>query len=233
MASFPEKPVRGQSIAGFFENRIGLVFVHEGALPVGRANPITKDGYCLTAWHVVEGKDFSRAVTTVLKPLPRESGPIKAEDYLRTESYPGRVVWHDAAGDVALVHFPCADAEAFPLRGGEVREKEAVFSGASGFDSGVGYLRSGGHLDQMRGNGDYATGGFVLQANAVGKCRAYQSTLVGRKGMSGGAVVDAEGRLVGVVTRVDAGIFGTTTVFSLPRKDLLERVIADDRASRR
>ncbi|RYD35340.1 MAG: hypothetical protein EOP85_19095, partial [Verrucomicrobiaceae bacterium] len=58
LAGVPEKPIAGQGIREFFSGKVALIRDHNGVLPIGRAVPLTRDGYMLTAWHVVDDGDF-------------------------------------------------------------------------------------------------------------------------------------------------------------------------------
>lgn len=240
VARYPEKPIRGQGIEEFFSGRVGLV--HTASNSQGRAVPLTHDGYYLTAWHVVRGEDgFWLSDTVLLKPFPEGGGPVKASDHIRTDLHGGRLVWHDPEADLAIIKFDFRPAQPFAVRAGGVDAGSAVFSGASGSNSGTLLVKPGDGLEDGFGNGPFQTAGRITQTGRFGndsRCLWFRSTLVSRRGMSGGPVVDSEGELVGIVTRTgvhlpgalsrDQSVFATVSAM-VPGRDI-ERIIAADRA---
>ncbi|MES2438794.1 MAG: serine protease [Verrucomicrobiota bacterium] len=229
MSGFGERPVAGESVKGFFRNKVGLITVKGGKLPIGRAVPVTADGYYLTAWHVVDGGGF------------RLSNSVLSETGLRIDEYPGRIVWHDKLADLAVVKFPFRPPYLFKAGETTLVKGEPVFSGASGKNSGtlaIAPNSSGAyHLEDVLkngiGNGDFQTAGKVVAVSlhAGPPLRTVShSTLVGRGGMSGGPVVDDKGRLVGIVTGGQATLFSPpTTSFSMLDPEALHQMIRADR----
>lgn len=229
VSRYGARPIDGESVDGFFRNKVGLIAVKGGMLPVGRATPISSDGYYLTAWHVVEKSDF------------RLSNSVSSANPLRVVEYPGRVVWQDSSADLAIVKFGYRPSARFNAQQSPLGEGEAVFSGASGLNSGTRFTRlnvSGRYdlNDLIRtafGNGDFRTAGKITSFRVLDKGSLrwiYESTLVGRGGMSGAPVVSSKGHLVGVVTGGRAKpLFGLMTTVSMLDPTVMEEIIHADR----
>lgn len=226
------KPIQGESIEDFFRDKVGLIVPENQSFPSGRAVPITPDGYYLTAWHVVDQGDFSLSNFVSLKPLP-VGKVVKAEDYYRDELHPGRVVWKDEANDLAIVKFDFRPKHLFSLSTRPLMMGENVFSAAVGTNSGVLLISSGDRLQDGVGNGPYQTAGSVTRitkGRGQGAPLVYHSDLVARGGMSGGAVVDERGNLVGVLMQIRAGFLGPPrTIFAMPGVRKIQEAIAEDR----
>ncbi len=239
VARFPPEPIRGQAIGEFFRSRVGLI--HTSSKSQGRAVPVSRDGYYLTAWHVIRGEEeFFLSDTVLLKPLPDDRS-FKPSDHFRTDLHRGRLVWHDPGADLAVVKFDLGAEEPFAPRVAPPEVGSAAFSGASGNNSGTHLVKTGGSLEDGFGNGPFQTAGEVTQTGRIGRdspCHWFRSTLVSRRGMSGGPVVDSAGTLVGIISRIDINLLGISTrdrpahstVFTMLPKRELERVIAADRA---
>ncbi|MES2467572.1 MAG: serine protease [Verrucomicrobiota bacterium] len=229
LSPFGDRPVAGQDIDGFFRDKVGLITVNGGNIPVGRAAAVSRDGYFLTAWHVVDESGFRLSDTVSL--VPR----------FRVREYPGRVVWYDKDADLAMVKFDFRPSWQFRAGEPSLAEGEAVFSGASGRNSGmriVPWNESGTyHLDTVLkgavGNGPFRTAGKVTDLKVLheGSLRmVYESTLVARGGMSGAPVVDCQGHLAGIVTGARVKLFpGAMTTFSMLDPGTLVTIIEADR----
>jgi S1-C subfamily serine protease len=230
VSRYGDRPIAGESIDGFFRNKVGLMTVKGGMLPVGRAAPISADGYYLTAWHVVEKGDF------------RLSNSVSSANPLRVVEYPGRVVWHDSSADLAIVKFGYRPSARFSAQQPPLAEGEAVFSGASGLNSGTRLTRlnASGRYDlndlirTSFGNGDFRTAGKITNVRVLDKGSLrwiYESTLVGRGGMSGAPVVNSKGHLVGIVTGGQAKpLSGLRTTFSMLDPTAMEEILHADRS---
>lgn len=237
LSRFGDRPVAGESIRDFFKNKIGLITKKGSPVPLGRAVPISRDGYYLTAWHVVDEDDFRLSDTVVLKPLPK-SGSFTTKDYFRLDEHPGRIVWRDKSADLAIVKFDFEPTAVFRAHGPPLEKREAVFSGASGRNSGTLFAMEGtnGVFDPNAGvgNGPFQTAGTVTSVRAVDGGWIYGATLVSRGGMSGAAVVDGDGRLVGIIAAIQPSLFGNPgTLFSMLEPKILEEIVSEDRTKRR
>jgi len=232
IARYGERPIAGQSIDGFFKDKVGLIAVDGGTFPVGRAVPISADGYYLTAWHVVADAKFGLKETTV-------NGKR-----IRVDEYPGKIVWHDAVADLAIVKFGFRPLNFFEAQAAPLEKGEAVFSGATGRNSGTlltqrnstGTYNLSESLKTATGNGSFRTAGKVTSAGALDEQPSriiYQSTLIGRRGMSGGPVVNRTGHLVGIITGMRAKVFSSTkTSFSMIDAKALNAIVQADRSER-
>jgi S1-C subfamily serine protease len=232
VARYGERPIAGQSIDGFSKNKVGLIAVEGGEFPVGRAVPISEDGYYLTAWHVVADAKFQLKETTV------------DGKRIRVDHYPGKIVWHNAPADLAIVKFGFRPSAFFKAQVAPLEEGEAVFSGANGRNSGTlltkknstGIYDLGESLRTATGNGSFRTAGEITGVGALDGQPSriiYESTLIGRRGMSGGPVVNRTGHLVGIITGMQAKLFsGTKTSFSMIDAKALFAIVEADRGGR-
>lgn len=249
VASVSATPIDGQGISEFFRDRVGLIANPKKRIPTGRAVPLTPDGYFLTAWHVVSDGKFVLSDEVLLKALPK-TGPFRTADYLRTDQYDGRVVWKDVETDLAILKFDYRPKAPFSLRGSPAAEGSQVFSGASGSNSGTVVFSSSSAansagespetsslesaLASATGNGPFETAGVITRSKVSptppGRM-SFDSTLVGRGGMSGAPVVDEDGRLVGIVTslRGSALTGETRTRLTLISPEELRAIIEADR----
>jgi S1-C subfamily serine protease len=249
LAEFPEKPIQGQSINDFFEDRVVQIIPGEDQeISGGRGAALTRDGYYLTAWHVVADGDFFIPELVQLRPIPKEItvwGP--GESPFRTDYHPGRVVWHDEEADLAVVKFDFESKGILEPVVGELPEGEALFCGHS---KGAGKIASGGSLSDMVGNGSFETAGRIVKVRPQSKERpfiTYDTSLVGRGGMSGAPAVTQNGRLAGIVSKggrnyrihflkdlpkslVSVDTIPRATLFMID-KNRLEEIIAADRTS--
>ncbi len=234
LSRFGDQPVAGESIRNFFRNKVGLITKKGSPMPLGRAVPISRDGYYLTAWHVVDEDDFHLSDTVVLKPLPKR-GSFKTMDYFRVDEHPGRIVWSDKSADLAIVKFDFKPTSVFRAHGPPLEKREAVFSGASGRNSGRLFAMEGKNgvfdLKAGVGNGPFQTAGTITSVRAVDGGWIYGATLVSRGGMSGAPVVDGDGRLVGIIAAIQRRLFGTPgTLFSMLEPKTLEEIVSEDRS---
>jgi S1-C subfamily serine protease len=231
LLGLPERPIQGQGIREFFSGKVGLIKLADSPVPLGRAVPLTRDGYMLTAWHAVDKGPFVLSDTVSLKPLPKKDMSFKYADYFRENRYPGRVVWHDAGMDLALVKFSFHPGAVFEPANISPVVGDLVFSGAQGRNSGV--LYASARMEDGVGNGPYQTAGRVTKVRVESTPIlhvVHSSTLVGRGGMSGGPVVNENGKLTGIVLRVDTHLFSRpTTAFTMIDPDTLDRIISEDR----
>lgn len=232
VSRYEAQPIAGQSIDEFFKDKVGLIALKGGSLPVGRAVPISKDGYYLTAWHVVASGNFQLSDSNYSGSKPQVS------------MHPGRVVWHDRQADLAIVKFEFRPVSLFRTQGFSLGKGDAVFSGANGRNSGTlvippgpdGTYRLDDVLRKGTGNGRFRTAGAVTNLRAlIGEPSRmiYESTLVGRGGMSGGPVVNRDGRLVGIVTSARETMFSAPkTVFSMIDPVALDAIVREDLSRR-
>ena len=88
ISRFPERPIQGEGIREFFNDKVGLIAGSDPRIPSGRAVPVSKDGYYLTAWHVVSGGDYQLSDLVELQPLPK-GRTFKTDDYLRSVVFGG------------------------------------------------------------------------------------------------------------------------------------------------
>lgn len=229
------KPIRGESIEDFFRDKVGLIVLGNQSFPSGRAVPITQDGYYLTAWHVVDQGNFSLSNFVSLKPLP-VGRVVEAKDYYRDDLHPGRLVWKDEKNDLAIVKFDFEPKHTFSLSGAALKPGENVFSAAVGTNSGVLLVFPDMELKDGVGNGPYQTAGSVSRVQRSSDNNptfVYRSNLVARGGMSGGAVVNATGDLVGILIQIQAGLLGSpSTIFSMLEAEKVRAIVEQDRLNR-
>lgn len=227
-------PIAGESIDRFFRQRVALIESTNQVLASGRATPVSPDGYYLTAQHVVDQSPFYLSTFRFKKPIPPGVTVFESNDHFEIVRLPGRLIWSHPEVDVALVHFPhrpethFAQIQSHPLIG------ESVFCAA---DRGKVFIDKKG---RRFGNGPYQTAGTLLRrekADPEGEWALYETTLVGRGGMSGGPVVDNRGRLLGVASTVQLYWHWdrrkrTRLSFAALDPELMERIIQSDRATR-
>ena len=231
---FGDHPIEGMGIKQFFKDKVGLITIKGNPIPMGRAAPISSDGYYLTAWHVVAERGFMLSDRIQLKPYPKKGG-FSSADYFRVDEYPGRVVWHDRSADLAVVKFKFNPPAVLKSSGPPLENGTAVFSGASGLNSGtllIPQKRDGSvELGDGSGNGPFQTAGRITGVRKINHgCMSYESTLISRGGMSGAPVVDGDGRLVGIIAALQPQLFARpATRFSMIEPMALEALISEDR----
>ncbi|MGJ8726616.1 MAG: S1 family peptidase [Roseibacillus sp.] len=233
MEGVAARPIAGQSIEEFFLDKVGLIASAKGGLPSGRAVPISSDGYFLTAWHVVDEGEFHLSDFVQLKPFPKEGVAFESKEYYRVDKHLGRAVWKDEKNDLAIVKFDYSPRQVFRLAGGQSAIGSQVFSAALGTNSGSLVVSGEAGVSDGVGNGPYQTAGTIFAVKAARGSRpasVYRSSLVARGGMSGGAVVNGDGLLVGVLTYINSGFLSPpTTAFSMLEAAAIQEIIAKDR----
>lgn len=177
----------------------------------GSAAPIAPDGYFLTADHVLAHADGRNVFV-----IQRRSG--------RLIGHRARVVWRSPDGDVALLHAELETPEYYEWTRPDAwlpRGTPVMHAGvATGFSEGSGKLISA-----------------IPPDNLVGKNRRFKHDIPLQPGDSGGPVVDAAGRLVGINSAVEYLIPLETAFFieSEANRPNVRRVMArivDDRRAR-
>lgn len=170
----------------------------------GSGIPISPDGYFLTADHVL-----SRSAGKNIFIIHGQQGRLRATK--------ARVVWRSASTDLALLHIPIATPRHYdwtPVDRWLPAGTPVVHSGiATGFRSEPGKL---------------------VTAIPPGKGARFKHDIPLEPGDSGGAVIDARGRLVGVNSAVEFLVPLDTAFFieseaNRPNVRALERVIDRDR----
>lgn len=178
----------------------------------GSAAPITADGYFLTADHVLS-RMAGRNVFLIYGQGGRLA-PAKA-----------RVVWRSEAADLAILHIPVKTPYFYQWTpaGQWLSAGTGVIHGgiATGFKSGEGKL----------GTSLAPEGGFTRN-------RRFKIDIPLQPGDSGGPVVDAYGRLVGINSAVEFLVPMETAFFidsegNRPNTGMIETVIHNDRARNR
>lgn len=143
----------------------------------GSAVPITADGYFLTADHVLASAD-GRTISVIYG----HGGRLRA--------HPARIVWRSAESDLALLHVAIETPEFYqwtPPRAWLPQGTPVMHAGiATGFKSGSGKLVSS-----------------IPPETAFSGNRRFKHDIPLEPGDSGGPVVDAQGRLVGVNSAVE------------------------------
>lgn len=177
----------------------------------GSASPITPDGYFLTADHVLE-RITGRNVFLIYGQGGRLV-PKKA-----------RVVWRSKSADLALLHVPAKTPYFYqwtPASRWLPAGNGVIHGGIS-----TGYKSADGKL----GTALAPEGPFTWN-------RKFKIDIPLQPGDSGGPIVDAYGRLVGINSAVEFLVPMETPFFidsegSRPNVRMIERVIQKDRASR-
>jgi S1-C subfamily serine protease len=177
----------------------------------GSAVPIAADGYFLTADHVL-----ARAGGKRVSILLRREGRIQA--------FPARIVWRIRGGDLALLHAAVETKEYYRWTPGDrwlPRGTPVMHAGiATGFASSSGKLLTA-----------------LAPDASLGGTQRFKHDIPLEPGDSGGPVVDANGRLVGINSAVEYLIPLETAFFmeseaNRPNLVKLQSRIERDRASR-
>lgn len=178
----------------------------------GSAVPITADGYFLTADHVIASAK-GRRVSLLL----RRDGRLRA--------FPARIVWRGPARDLALLHAEVATPDHYRWTPGNrwlPQGTPVMHAGiATGFSSSSGKL-----ITPVAPDSPFSGG------------RRFKHDIPLEPGDSGGPVVDARGRLVGVNSAVEYLVPLETAFFieseaNRPNVPRLMSRIASDRKARR
>ena len=106
------------------------------------------------------------------------------------------------------------------------------YSAAVGTNSGSLLVAGDDLAGRGVGNGPYRTAGRILKASSFERASwtRYESDLVARGGMSGGAVVDSSGDLIGVLTQIRATPFRSPfTTFAMLSAEEISQILSLDR----
>lgn len=178
----------------------------------GSATPIAQDGYFLTADHVLSGLK-GRNVFLIYGQGGRMA-PAKA-----------RVVWRSVTADLALLHIPAKTPYYYQWTPPDrwLAEGNSVIHGgiSTGFKSGDGKL-----------------GTALGPENALTRNRRFKIDIPLQPGDSGGPVVDAYGRLIGINSAVEFLVPMETAFFldsegNRPNTRIIAALIKTDRARNR
>lgn len=229
-----------QALNKYIGDRVSL---HFSSMPSdvesagGRLAAVTSDGYHLTAYHVVRDRTCFIEKTKMIRQPPRGPFPSSTLDqYFSTKRYPGRLVWHDAEQDLAVVKFPLTDSPHFKTLTNTPQSGNLVYSAD---DQGRGVFpangRHGTSTENLVGNGSFFAAGkvlFLTQQNQGAGITQISTTLVGRGGMSGAPLVTTTHELCGIIQRIEMpGLFGSPrTVASMMAPAFLHAIIEADRA---
>jgi S1-C subfamily serine protease len=193
------------------------VFVLDPLRGAGRGAALTRDGYYLTANHVVDATD-----TPGLLDFSRAPGVHR-----------GRVVKRFEEADLALVKFDfrprawLSDWQEGPIKG------EHVFAAAA---------TDQWQKEPLSGNGGFQASGDAIEVLPIRGGEAYgakaaKTTLPARGGMSGAPLVDAKGRLVGIMLESrDAPLRPPgfkISVSGMISPAVLEKLVKEDRRGKR
>ena len=193
------------------------VFVLDPLRGAGRGAALTRDGYYLTANHVVDATD-----NPGLLDFSRAPGVHR-----------GRVVKRFEAADIALVKFDFrprawfSDWQEGPVEG------EHVFAAAA---------TDQWQQEPLSGNGGFEASGDAIEVLPIrgGEgfgAKAAKTTLPARGGMSGAPLVDSKGRLVGIMLESrDAPLRPPgfkISVSGMISPEILETLVKEDRRGNR
>jgi len=155
---------------------------------LGAGTIVTSDGYILTANHVIEGAESVKVSLSNQK------------------EYPAKIIGTDPPTDVALIKIDAKDLPAAVLANSDQLEVgDSVF--AIGNPFGVGQTVTMGIVSAV------GRGGFGM----MGYENFIQTDAAINQGNSGGALVDAEGRLIGINTWIISGSGGNQGIgFAVP-----------------
>ncbi len=175
----------------------------------GSAAPISPDGYFLTADHVI-----SRMAGRNVFLLYGQGGRIRPTK--------ARVVWRSEGSDLALLHIPVKTPYFYqwtdPQRWLPV---------------GIGVVHGG--ISTFYSSADGRLGTALGPENFLTRTRQFKMDIPLQPGDSGGPVVDAYGRLVGINSAVEFLVPMETAFFldsegKRPNIGMISRLIAQDRA---
>jgi serine protease Do len=175
----------------FFGERFGRQFQPQEreTQGLGAGTIVTSDGYILTANHVIEGAES-----------------VKVSLASGQKEYPAKIVGGDPQTDVALIKIEATNLPAAILSDSDTLEVgDSVF--AIGNPFAVGQTVTMGIVSAV------GRGGFGM----MGYENYIQTDAAINQGNSGGALVDAEGRLVGINTWIITGSGGNQGIgFAVP-----------------
>lgn len=229
-------------VKSFLGQRTRIVFSGDvrdhavGFPPAGRAAAVTKDGYFITAYHVVEDRPFYLQ-DTKLRGEPPNGGFKTSESskYFLEVRHPGRLVWSSPSADFAIIKFPVENQLQFGEFDVAPPQGSVVFSAD---DEGYGTFAANEdgqfRLEDRIGNGDFFAGGTIMgrgtgAVNSDGT--TLSTTLVARRGMSGAPLMTSDYKLCGVLSRVETTLFSKPkTVATMIEPSLISRLISADRA---
>ena len=175
----------------------------------GSAAPITSDGYFLTADHVLS-RMAGRNVFLIYGQGGRLA-PAKA-----------RVVWRSEAADLAILHIPVKTPYYYEWTPAE-----------KWLSAGTGVIHGGIATGFKSGEGKLSTS--LAPEGGLTRNRRFKIDIPLQPGDSGGPVVDAYGRLVGINSAVEFLVPMETAFFidsegNRPNTRMIESVIRNDRA---
>ena len=223
----------------FFAPRVGFLILGEPnktSVGSGRAAAVSRDGYYLTASHVIGDDAFYLSETKVGKALPQGIHIMTQEQlnqYIQTKHYRGRVVWRNSELDLAVVKFDKRNSQYFKSISGDVTKDSVLFSAD---DSGLGMIatdRKGS--EKMIGNGPFLVAGSVTsikRGQHLPDDHLIATNLIGRGGMSGSPLADRDGILRGIVLHIDVNHLAPgrrKTVAGAISNTRLQQIIAADR----
>lgn len=178
-----------------------------GDIDGGSATPVAADGYFLTADHVLERAPGHRVFV-----IYGASG----------KSAPARVVWRSSGSDIALLHAPISTPDFYQWTPAD----KWLPAGTVVTHGGIATSRQGMH-------GKLATS--IAPDTHSGGTRHFKIDLPLQPGDSGGPVLDAKGRLVGINSAVEFVVPLETAFFvdsegNRPNVEQIMRLIEKDRA---
>jgi len=190
------------------------VFILDPLHGAGRGAALTRDGYYLTANHVVDATDVP-----CMLDLGRSPGVHR-----------GRVVERFETCDMALVKFDIRPKVWFTDWREAPKAGERIYAAAA---------TGSWQQAQLSGNGGFEGSGEVIEVapiyggSAIGAMAA-KTSLPARGGMSGAPLVDGDGGLVGVMLESrDAPLHlpdFKVSVSGMVSPDVLKRLISEDRS---
>lgn len=200
----------------------------------GRAAAITKDGYYLTANHVVN-EDEVFLVETVFRWKPGQGPPTEVitqealEDWVTIKIYPGRIVWSRPDLDLAIVKFPRKSRQYFDDWTWDLEEGQLLYSAD---DSGRGTFDPEVGMDSYVGNGSFEAAGRVTSVRSAlfsSEGKVIRSDLLARGGMSGAPIVTEDGELCGIIVRLEGNPTQFQTVANMISPEKIREIVEKDR----